>query len=290
MTAVLAGVAAGVAALAAAVAGADAHRHLAARRIRRRGPAPAGGVGARLPVPHRVRAALDRAGVDDHERAVAAWVGGVALAAAIAGLAAGGRLLLVVAVVAPPVALHLAGGRLARRRTAQLPDALDAVAAGLRGGVGLAAAVEQAAVVGRPLGPELAAVGREVRAGRPLDEALERWRATHADPATGLAGAALGVAAAVGGPGARAVDGAAASLRDRLAAEAEADALATQAKASAALLTAAPLAFAALLTTLDPTAGRFLLGSPVGWACMAAGVALDVAGAAWMAALVRRSR
>lgn len=286
-TAVIGGV--GAAALVLAVH--DVAQCVGGERTRRRWHRASGGPpAAPLPVPPRVLASLEQAGVEDAHRALLAWAGAVGLAAVLAVLGTGGRIALAVAVAAPPVAVRLAAGRLARRRAAQLPDALDAVGAGLRGGLGLAAAVEGAAAVGPPLGPELAGIGRQVAAGLPLEEALHRWRSASPDPATALAGAALGVAAAVGGPGARAVDGAAASLRDRLAAEAETDALATQAKASAAVLTAAPLVFAVLLTSLDPTAGRFLLGTPAGWLCVAVGLALDVAGACWMAALVRRAR
>lgn len=282
-------VTAAIAAVTAALAVNDIVDQVHTHRVRRRWPLGSTGA-AVVPIPPWLARAFARAGVDDPQRAVTAWLGAVAIAAVLAAATAGGRLVLAAVVAGPPVALRLSSGRLARRRTRQLPDALDAVATGLRGGLGLAAAVDGAAAVGPPLGPELSSIGHAVRSGRPLDDALGRWRADHPDPATSLAGAALGVAAAVGGPGARAVDGAAASLRDRLAAEAEADALATQAKASAILLTAAPLVFAALLSTLDPAAGRFLLGTPVGWICVTAGLALDVAGAAWMSALVRRSR
>ncbi|HEX4901471.1 MAG TPA: type II secretion system F family protein [Acidimicrobiales bacterium] len=268
----------------------DAARQLRAVGTRRRWHRHAGDGPVAVTLPPKVAAALERAGVDDAPRAVLAWIGAVTLAAVLAVLGPAGRLVLPLVVVGPPVAVRLAQGRLARRRAGQLPDALDAIGAGLRGGLGLAGAIGGAAAVGPPLGPELAAIGRQVAAGLALDEAISRWRAASPDPATALAGAALGVAASVGGPGARAVDGAAASLRDRLAAEAEADALATQAKASAAVLTAAPLVFAALLTSLDPTAARFLLGTPLGWLCIAAGLGLDVAGACWMAALVRRTR
>ncbi|MFP5321456.1 MAG: type II secretion system F family protein [Acidimicrobiia bacterium] len=278
-----------VGAVAVGVCAGEARRRAAAFHVRRRLPR-AHAAGASLAVPVPVADALRRAGVADPRRAVAAWLAAVALAAVLAAVAAGGRIVLALAVLAPPLAVRLAHGRLARRRTAQLPEALDAVAAGLRGGLGLAAAVGGASVVGPPLGPELAAIGREVAGGHALDDALRRWTDAAPDPATTLAGAALAVAATVGGPGARAVDGAAASLRDRLAADAEADGLATQATASAAVLTLAPVAFAVLLTSLDPTAARFLLGSPVGWACIAFGLALDAAGAWWMAALVRRHR
>jgi len=285
-----AGLAGAVGATAAVAAVHEVRVHLggasARRRWRRAVDAPA----TPLLVPPRIATALAQAGVDDAQRALLAWAGAAVLAALLALVSPAGRLALPVAVLGPPAAVRLASGRLARRRAAQLPDALDAVGAGLRGGLGLAGAVAGAAAVGPPLGPELAAIGRQVAAGLPLGAALQRWRAASPDPATSLAGAALGVAAAVGGPGARAVDGAAASLRHRLAAEAEADALATQAKASAAVLTVAPLVFALLLTSLDPTAGRFLLGTPAGWLCIAVGLGLDLAGACWMAALVRRAR
>jgi tight adherence protein B len=264
---------------------------LAARpRVRRRLQVPGAGGATSSPLPTPVRAALYDAGIDDHDRTVARWLGAVAVTGLVATVSPGGRILLVLVAVAPPVAVRLARGRLARQRCRQLPEALDAVAAGLRGGHGLAGAIGGAAAVGPPLGPELATISGDVDAGRPLAEAVDRWRATAADPHTALAGAALSVAATVGGPGARAVDGAAASLRDRLAADAEAAALATQAQASALVLTLAPLGFAVLLTSLDPTAARFLLGTPAGWLCINSGLGLDAVGAWWMSRLVRRAR
>jgi tight adherence protein B len=45
-----------------------------------------------------------------------------------------------------------------------------------------------------------------------------------------------------------------------------------------------------LLTSLDPTAARFLLGTPAGWLCIGAGLGLDAIGAWWMSRLVRRAR
>ena len=261
-------------------AGARARRRLVPARPRRS-----------LPLPAPVDRAFRRAGLaHDAERLVARWVAALAGASALSLVAPGGRILLAAALVVGPLALALAGGRHERRRTAQLPEALDAVAAGLRGGLALPAAIAGAASVGAPLGDELAGIARAVDAGRPLSEAVGRWQAGATDPHTALAGAALTVAASVGGPGARAVDGAAASLRDRIGNEAETAALATQGRASAAVLTLAPLAFALLLSSLDPAAGRFLLGTPVGWLCVTIGLGLDAAGAWWMARLVRSAR
>ena len=56
------------------------------------------------------------------------------------------------------------------------------------------------------------------------------------------------------------------------------------------MLTLAPIGFAFLLTSLDPAAGRVLLGTPIGWLCIALGLGLDGVGAWWMARLVRQAR
>lgn len=243
-----------------------------------------------LPLPDGVRRAFRRAGLGgDADRLVSLWAAGLSLCLVVSVVVPSGRILFAVALVGGPGALLLAGGRSDRRRTAQLPEALDAVAAGLRGGLALPSAIAGASSVGAPLGDELASVAREVESGRPLTEAVARWQAAATDAHTALAGAALTVAAGVGGPGARAVDGAAASLRERIGSEAETAALATQGRASAAVLTLAPLAFALLLSSLDPAAGRFLLGTPIGWLCIAIGLSLDAVGAWWMARLVRRA-
>src|SRR5690606_19512791 len=112
--------------------------------------------------------------------------------------------------------------------------------------------------------------------------ALAEWTDADAiDGAGRLAGAALVVAADLGGPGADALDAAAASLRDRAAAVDEVTALSVQARLSALVLTAAPVAFALLLTSIDPTSAHFLLRTPAGWICVTVGLALDAAGALW---------
>lgn len=245
---------------------------------------------ARLPAPPSVAARLRRAGVPDPDLALTVWLATLALCALAAPVLAPARVLLATALLAPPALLAVAGDREGRRRARQLPDALDAVATALRGGAALGPAIGNAASVGPPLGTELAAIADAVTTGRPLDQALGTWAERSGDTGTGLAAAAMTVASRVGGPGARAVDGAAASLRDRLDADAEATALATQGRISALVLTFAPVAFAVLLSGLDPRAGGFLLGTPAGWLCITLGLGLDAVGAFWMSRLVRRAR
>lgn len=243
------------------------------------------------PAPPVVRRALARAGIDiDGRVALHLWAVAVAVSVALALVARGGPVVVAVAVLAPPGALLATQGRAVRIRRRQLPVALDAVAAGLRGGQALRSALGAGSTAGGPFGAELAVVAAQAAAGRPLAGALTEWAASAPDHGTRLAGAALVVAAEVGGPGADAIDAAAASLRERLAAEDEIAALSVQARLSAALLTVAPLGFAFLLTTLDPTSARFLFGTRAGWACIALGLVLDLLGGWWMMRLVRRSR
>ena len=42
------------------------------------------------------------------------------------------------------------------------------------------------------------------------------------------------------------------------------------------------LAFTGLLALTDPSVPRFLVGSEIGWACLAVGLGLDAAGGWWM--------
>ena len=241
--------------------------------------------------PVAVVAALRRAGIDvDPQVALRLWCTAIAVAAAAAVAARGAVILLAVLVAGPPVAVLAARGRAARRRVRRLPAMLDATAAALRGGVSLRAALAEVARQGGPVAGELGRVAELAGAGVPLAHALSRWAEAADDPPSRLAGAALVVAAQLGGPGADALDAAAASLRERAAADDEIAALSVQARLSALVLTVAPVVFAALLTSLDPASARFLLGTPAGWACVVAGGALDLAGALWMARLVGRSR
>ena len=187
----------------------------------------------------------------------------------------------------------LVGWRLLRHRgqavlEASLPCAVEAVARGLRSGASLRQAVAEAgrATPGR-LGDELSAVATAVDRGATLVGALEAWAEQRPDRGVRLVVAALCLAAETGGSGARAVDSVAATLRQRLAAQGEARALATQARASALVIAVAPVAFCALGAVADARTASFLLGTPAGLLLLATGLALDAAGALWMARLTR---
>lgn len=175
-----------------------------------------------------------------------------------------------------------------RQRTDQLPVALDRLAAALRSGSSLPMAFDEVGTAMEPpLGPELLALGREAAGGRPIVQVLDDWSAAHDDPGTRLATSALVLAALVGSAPARAIDGVAATVRERLDLAAERHALAAQARTSALVLSVAPVGFAGLLVVGDTAAADFLLGSPAGWACLALGLGLDAGGVWWMTRLSR---
>ena len=251
----------------------------------------AGGTRPPRPGPAIVERALASAGIDlDARLAVQLWAAAAAVAVLATLLTGGGPVLVALTLIGPVVGLTLCRGRADRLRIRQLPAALDAVAAALRGGSSLRAAIGDAGAVGGALGSELDRIAAHATAGRALPEALTEWSAGAGDPQTRLGAAALVVASEIGGPGADAVEAAAASLRERSAADDEVAALSVQARLSALLLTAAPIGFAFLLTSLDPTSAEFLFRTPAGWACIGTGLTLDALGAWWMAHLVRRAR
>lgn len=267
------------------------------RTVRRRLSAPLGstgrGVAGRLPSPPRwfVRW-LDDAG-SDTPPSTAWWVwlgGGVAVgAAAVLVLGpAPAVLATTAAAIGPAVALRTRRGHGAVRLEQSLPVALEAVARSLRSGASLRQAIGEAAnATPTRLGRELAQVTRQVGHGASLVDALEALAARRPLPGVRLTVAALCLCVETGGARARAVDGVAATLRDRQAVAGELRALSAQARISALVIGLAPVAFGAFSVMADPRTGEFLFHTPVGLALMAAGIALDGLGWLWMQHLTR---
>jgi tight adherence protein B len=205
------------------------------------------------------------------------WAAGPGLA----GLAA------VVVTVGPIVGWRANRGRAEARLQAGLPAALEAVARSLRSGAALRGAVAEAgAATPGPLGADLRGVVRAAQAGG-IVAALDAWAERRPLPGVRLAVAALCLGTETGGAQARAIDGVAGTLRQRLATAAEARALASQARASAAVIALAPLAFCGLTSATDPRVAAFLFRSGAGVVVLTAGLLLDTAGALWMARLTR---
>lgn len=187
-------------------------------------------------------------------------------------------------------ALRAMRGRATALLARSVPEVLDAVARSCRAGSSVVGALGDLGADDGLAGPVFADVARQVGHGVSLRDALDGVVTAHPEPSVRLAAAALLVGADTGAAPARAVDGVAATLRDRVALEREAAGHATQANASAAVLVVAPVGFGVVAVVTDPRVGGFLFSSPLGWACLVAGVGLDVVGAWWMARLVRSAR
>jgi tight adherence protein B len=215
-----------------------------------------------------------------------AWLGGMAVGPLLALAAAGPGLAAVVGgacAVGPALVVRARRGRAGDRLEQALPAALEAVARSLRTGASLRQAVAEAAVAtpGR-LGAELARAAGEAELGGSLVNALEALARRQGGSGVGLAVAALCLGAETGGAQARAVDGVAATLRERLGVGAELRALSAQARISALVIGLAPLGFGAFAAAADPRTSGFLLHTGPGLALLAVGLALDGLGWLWM--------
>ena len=222
-----------------------------------------------------------------------AVVAGLALLVGGARWGVGG--LVVVAALAagvPAVAVAWRRGREGERFSRALPGVLEGVAGRLRAGSSLVEAV--AAAGHEPTGStlldgDLRSLGRRVGHGQPFAAAVEAWTDERSLAGVRLVAAALVLGAEAGGARARALDGVAATLRDRQAIAGEVAALSSQARASAVVMMGAPVVFAALGLLSDPAVSAFLLRTPAGLACLAGGLALDAVAGLWMVRIARRA-
>lgn len=281
-------------ALAVHVAAGVGRRSLVTRRLATgapvRGPVPRGLAAWLPPTPSWLSGRLMAAGVVvGHASVWQGWLlagAGVTALAALAGGPGPAAVAAVAAVTVPPTALFACAGRADRLLEAALPEVLEAVARGVRSGASLRQAVEEAAAAPGLLGHDLRLVTAEVAAGVPLVTALDGWGRRRPLPGVRLAVSALGLGVETGGAHARALDGVAATVRARSAVAGEVRALSAQARLSAVVIVLAPLAFSALAAATDErTAGFFV--TPLGLACLAAGLALDALAALWMHRLSR---
>jgi tight adherence protein B len=222
------------------------------------------------------------------------WAGGIAavsVGTGVVGGAAAGAVVAVVALAGSPLAARWWRARQDRRLDEQLPAFLDAVASGLRSGSSLSVGVLDAARgVPPPLRGRLRPVVTGVRAGSPLDVELDAWLGRQRSSSVAVVVGALALGLGAGGPQADTVDAIGDTLRDRLAVAGEIRALASQARASAAVIVVAPVVFAVVAAVADPAVLQFLLGTPAGLGCLVGGAALDAAGAAWMRSITRGDR
>jgi tight adherence protein B len=226
----------------------------------------------------------------DAGAAVQVWL----LAALAAGCLAGGLDLVFAPVaigavlIGGPIALYSARGRGRRRGAAELPVALELVAAELRTGGTVAGALETLGHRDGLLAAEFARVNRRCALGAPLDEALAAWATERREPGVSSAAGALAVAAATGGRAAEALDGLATSLRDRFEIAAEGRALSAQARLSAIVVGTLPVVYVGACAVLDRRQVRVLTDTGFGVLCLFAGLTLELLAGLWIRSLLRQ--
>jgi tight adherence protein B len=186
------------------------------------------------------------------------------------------------AVVGGPAYLVLARGRGRQRVAAAVPDVLERCAMELRSGGTVATAVAAVAANEGPLRRDFARVQERFALGASLDDALAHWARERDVPGVRAAAGALALGASVGGAGASALDGLAASLRARLGVIAETRALSAQARLSAIVVGSAPVGYLAWSAVIDPGPLQSLFATTAGRVCVVVAVLLEAAGCAWM--------
>ena len=179
-------------------------------------------------------------------------------------------------------ALHPAMGRFTSLRLSRSRSDLDvaatarAIARSLRAGLSPAQALAAAeASVPRPVATTARDAG--------LGEASAAWRTHDQRAAVRLLTTALDVGAAAGGSLARSLDAVADTVECRAAVDREMWSQAATARASAAVLATAPIAFSGFAMVGDRSALVFLTRTGPGIGCLAIAAALDIAGMCWMA-------
>lgn len=173
--------------------------------------------------------------------------------------------------------------RRARRTPPDLALVLELLARELRGGASLAAAM---AALPSDADLGLRELRRRVDQGAALGDELDRWSEGLDGRDSSLVRAVLRLGVSTGAALADALDRTAGVIRERRALDDELRALAAQSQASATMIAVAPLGFLIVFALADPSAMTFLVASPLGWACLLAGVALDLVGFWWMRRLV----
>lgn len=175
------------------------------------------------------------------------------------------------------------------RRQELLPRLVDDLIQSVRSGRSLRSACEELVSTTGPGAPELqdvmAPMAAALRAHRTLAEAAAALGSAR-DPSVRLLAATLRVLAVNGGPALPALRRLRHTLMGVVHAERQAQVEAGQALASAALLTAAPSAFALVAATVDARLAFLYLFEPAGTACAGTAVGLSYGGWRWMQHIV----
>lgn len=172
----------------------------------------------------------------------------------------------------------------------QLPDALSMVVRAVRAGIPV---VEALRTVGRelpdPTGAEFRALSDQLAIGIPMEEALRRLARRSGLPEYRFFAVALALQNSAGGNLTETLENLADVVRKRVATRQRGHALASQARASAYVLSAVPVFAAAALLVINPRYILTLFSDPRGNVVLAFAIGSLGLGLSTMKAIIRRS-
>ena len=172
----------------------------------------------------------------------------------------------------------------------QLPDTLGMVVRAVRAGIPVVEALRTVArEVPDPTGAEFRRLSDQLSIGIPMEEALRRLASRSGLPEYRFFAVALALQNTAGGNLTETLDNLADVVRKRVATRMRGHALASQARASAYVLSAVPLFAAAALMVINPPYILLLLNDPRGNLVLASAFGALGIGLGTMKAIIRRS-
>ncbi len=172
-------------------------------------------------------------------------------------------------------------------RSAHLGDYCAGVSRRLSGGDTMLQALRSAA--DGPMSAPLEQISAEHERGVTLSRAVQRWAASEQTSEAALLSTAVTLASERVGAQPQLFDHVAVAVRARADMAAEARVHAAQARASVWVVAALPWVIALALLAEGGAAARVLTSTPLGWFCVGAALALELAGVSWMRAAVTRA-
>lgn len=198
---------------------------------------------------------------------------------AVFGLGALRWVLAPAGLLVPPLLCRQARGSRSHRLSIQLGELLLGLGNALRAGHSLPQALENAsAPCGPPLGPEMQRLLREVAAGIPLDEALDRLVARTANSDLELLVTAIQVQRSVGGNLAEVLDNISGTIRARVEIKNHLRVVTAQSRLSGIVVSVLPLGVFGLTLLVAPQVERTLLTDPLGRILGVIAVVLELIG------------
>ncbi len=238
-----------------------------------------------------IDASLDRAGLVMRAGEFVALVIGIALAAAVLLYLVMGPVGVLIGLLVPTLGAPTALRFMASRRNAkfgeQLSDTLIMMAGSLRSGFGLGATIDSVAQeMEAPIGTEFQRAILETRLGRDMEEALSGIAKRVQNEDFEWVVDAMRIHRQVGGDLAQILDQVSETIRARNRLKRQIAALTAEGRLSGIVLGCLPIAMGLILWISNPDYLRPMFHRTAGLIMLAGGVAMLVAGAAWLKKLV----